>query len=251
MSDTILYGGLPCSSPWLNSAGTLGCAPGGDFHPTLPLGAFVTNPVSWSRRLPASNRAMLPFPGGFLLHTGLPNPGFKQVLRKCAAGWKRSALPVWVHLLPGDLDEMTGMVQVLEECDGVVALEISIPYAISLQGVQQILTTCLGKLPLIVDIPLDHPFIHRLDAFKEVEIAAVSLAAPRGSMMNEKGLLVEGRLFGPAILPLSLRVVQECLSLDIPIIASGGVYSQADGELLLTAGASAVKFDAALWRGMH
>ncbi len=251
MSEPILYRALPCSSPWLNCAGSLGFAPGADFHPSLPPGAFVTNPVSWNRRLSATNRAMLPFPGGFLLHTGLPNPGFKQVVRKYASWWKRSALPVWVHLLPGEPDEMNGMVQVLEECDGVGAIEISISSSSSLQKIREILNACLGKLPLIADIRLDHPFIHQLEIFKELEIAAISLAAPRGSMMRENGSLVEGRLFGPAILPQALRVVQEVLALDIPVIASGGIYSQAEGELLLTAGASAVKFDAVLWRGMN
>ncbi len=251
MSGTMLYGGLPCSSPWLNSAGTLGFAPGADFHPSLPLGAFVTNPVSWNRRLPAGNRTMLPFPGGFLLHTGSPNPGFKQVVRKYATWWKRSTLPVWVHLLPDELDEMTGVVQVLEECDGVGAIEISVPYTNSLQDLLKLLTACLGKLPLIADIPLDHPLIHHLDELKGVEIAAISLSGPRGSMLDEKGMLVEGRLFGPAILPQILRVVQVLTTLDIPIIAAGGVYSQTEGELLLTAGASTVKFDAVLWRGMN
>ena len=72
---------LTFRTPLMNAAGMLGFIP----NPRAPLdlgwlGAFVTNPVSLSPRQPAENRVMLPFAGGFLLHTGLPNPGLRVVI---------------------------------------------------------------------------------------------------------------------------------------------------------------------------
>ena len=70
---------LPFRSPFLNAAGSLGFAP--DPHSPLDLsrlGAFITNPVSSQPRTPASGPRYLPFSGGFLLHTGHPNPGLTR-----------------------------------------------------------------------------------------------------------------------------------------------------------------------------
>src|SRR5512147_1080331 len=98
--------GLHFSTPLMNAAGSLGFAPD-PYGPTEleQLGVFVTNPVSLAPRSPAHGERVLSYPGGFLLHTGYPNPGLKNVIRRYAAGWSRSSLPVWVHLLPGTLEE--------------------------------------------------------------------------------------------------------------------------------------------------
>jgi dihydroorotate dehydrogenase len=79
--------------------------------------------------------------------------------------------------------------------------------------------------------------------------AAVSLAPPRGSLPSKKGELVQGRLYGPAILPISIRIVQEMKSQGIPTIACGGIYTQDDIQILLAGGALAVQLDSILWRG--
>ncbi len=111
MSD---YIDLELSSPWLNAAGALGFAPGADgwSWPEMQ-GGFVTNPVSANPRTPAETRAALSYPGGSLLHSGLPNPGLKGVLRKYAERWARSSLPVWVHLLGDGPEEIHRMALVI------------------------------------------------------------------------------------------------------------------------------------------
>ena len=74
---------LVLEKPFVNAAGMLGFAPDAHNMPFLDrLGAFITNPISRTPRKPAGNRACLPFPGGFLLHTGLPNPGINRVIRQ-------------------------------------------------------------------------------------------------------------------------------------------------------------------------
>src|SRR3972149_4838806 len=101
--------------PLMNAAGFLGFAP--DVRGPLNLerlGVFITNPVSLEPRTPAHGTRWLAYPGGFLLHTGHPNPGLKAVLRRYAGRWRRSPLPVVVHLLTHRLEELAWMVRRLE-----------------------------------------------------------------------------------------------------------------------------------------
>ena len=65
----------------------------------IRFGAFITNPISLRPRLPTAQPALIEFPGGFLLHTGLPNPGLSAVLKKHGARWNRADLPIIVNLM--------------------------------------------------------------------------------------------------------------------------------------------------------
>ena len=71
------------SKPMMNAAGMLGYAPNlRDSLPWSDFGVFVTNPLSLHPRLPSNEPDLIKYPGGLLLHTGLPNPGFKSALEK-------------------------------------------------------------------------------------------------------------------------------------------------------------------------
>ncbi|MFW5713111.1 MAG: hypothetical protein ACOCYU_00385 [Brevefilum sp.] len=74
---------LTLVKPLVNAPGILGFAPDPHTMPFLEhLGAFITNPISRRPRQPAKNRCCTPFPGGFLLHTGWPNPGFSRTVAR-------------------------------------------------------------------------------------------------------------------------------------------------------------------------
>ena len=77
---------LALNTPIMNAAGSLGFA----LDPNVPidishLGAFVTNPISIRKRTPARGPRLLEFPGGFLLHSGYPNPGLDSIIRRFAS----------------------------------------------------------------------------------------------------------------------------------------------------------------------
>jgi dihydroorotate dehydrogenase len=216
------------------------------------LGAFVTNPVSLRPRAPAQGKRYFDFTGGFLLHTGYPNPGLKAVLRRYAGQWRRAALPVLVHLLPNNADEVSYMLQQLEQAPGVVGAEIGLPPDMDADSAARLARTAAGELPLVVRLPLERAR-DLLDtagmAFSETGVAAVSLGPPRGSLPEPGRSMAHGRMYGPALFPLVLEVVQSIARLGIPVIAAGGVYSAQDVDALLTAGAMAVQLDAVLWKG--
>src|SRR5688572_32213342 len=102
------------SRPLINAAGSLGFTP--DTRTGISLdsfGAFVTNPFSLRPRLPTAQPAVIEYPGGFLLHTGLPNPGLSAGVKKYASKWNKSDLPIIVHLMADRPEETQKMVRQL------------------------------------------------------------------------------------------------------------------------------------------
>lgn len=236
---------LYLASPWMNAAGSLGYAPPARWPLQPAQGAFVTHPLSLRPRRPAEARTLIPYPGGFLLHTGWPNPGFREALPVCRTRWAQAGVPVWVHLLgssPADIDQM---VRELEGCENVAAVELSLPPHASPGEMLEMIAAGVGELPLVVSLPLDNSQ-HWWGRMISAGVSAVTISAPRGTLMSD-GALVSGRLYGPALLPQTLRAVRSAAGLGLPVIAGCGVFSQGDGEMLLRAGAWAVQVDALLW----
>ncbi len=236
-------------TPLMNAAGFLGFAPGPHSPFDLAkLGAFVTNPVSLEARTPAHGKRFLFFPGGFLLHTGHPNPGLKSVLHRYAGRWLGAPLPVLVHLLAQGVDEVAWMVRRLEGMEGVGGVELGLPPEVDREIASAMIGAAVGELPVIVRLPLDRA-MELAGVPPLANVAAVSLGAPRGALPDGKGGLVSGRLYGPAVFPLALAAVRALAHRGIPVIGAGGVYSQEQAEAMLAAGATGVQLDAVLWRG--
>lgn len=247
MPKTELY----FEKPIMNAAGTLGFSP----DPKSPFeislfGAFLTNPVSLAPRTPAKGERWIPYPGGFLLHTGYPNPGLKAVIRGHARRWARAPVPVIVHLLAQDGYTLGKMVQRLEGVDGVMGIEVGLPPDVDPGLAHEMALAALGELFLIVRVPFENADqADLLEAIVKAGASAVSLAPPRGALPAADGVLVTGRLYGIGLLPQALARVKVMGEFGIPVIASGGVYQHKDVESFLNVGAAAVQLDSVLWRG--
>ena len=239
---------LSIEPPIMNAAGALGFS--ADLHSEIDwhgMGAFVTNPTSLARRTPAHGRRFTSFPGGFLLHTGYPNPGFSQVLRRYARQWNRSPVPVIVHLLVRSTDEVAQMVRRLEMVEGVAGVEIGLPGDASAGEVAGFTRAAAGELAVIMRLPLERASELAQEAVL-AGAAAISLAPPRGAYPVGNGEILQGRMYGPAVLPLALHTIKELVRQGIPTIGAGGVYNREHVEAMLTAGALAVQLDSLLWR---
>ncbi len=249
------------SKPLMNAAGSLGFAPdlrglreappkqseGGGEHGGLgTLGAFVTNPFSLRPRLPTSQPALVEYPGGFLLHTGLPNPGLSAGLKKYSAKWARVDLPIIVHLMADRPEETQNMVRMLEEIENVMAVELGFAPLLADDILLLTLEMCLGELPLIFSLYAEQVLSLGPRLIQE-GANAISLAAPRGSQVAGQKSVVSGRLYGPALFPQALDMVRNAAKLGIPVIGAGGVWTKGNAEAMLSAGALAVQVDAALW----
>lgn len=235
--------------PVMNAAGALGFAPqahaGLDF---TQLGAFVTHPVSLKPRTPAHGPRYLAYPGGILVHSGYPNPGLQVVLRRYAARWRNANLPVIVHLLAEQPAEITAALKQLEGLEGVFGVEVGLPPGASPELAMDLVTAALGELPVLARISLDHAS-ELAEPVQGCGVAAISLGAPRGALPAGDGKLLHGRLYGPALYPQALAVTRELAARGIAVIGAGGIYSPAQIDSMLAAGAQAVQLDAWLWRG--
>jgi dihydroorotate dehydrogenase (NAD+) catalytic subunit len=253
------------NKPLMNAAGTLGFYP--DTRGPVDIsgfGAFVTNPISKLPRTSAHGERFLPYPGGFLLHTGLPNPGLSQVIRRYGKRWARSPVPVIAHLLALRPASLAEMIERLEAIEGIMGVEIGLPPEIDIDSAMIFTESAVGELPIIVRLPMDQ-CEELAPAVMDIGASAVSLGAPRGRLplspcsplpmgegkpqQSEDGVRVTGRLYGPSIFPLALRAVEKLAQMEIPVIGAGGVYTPEEARVMMEAGALAIQIDAVLWRG--
>jgi dihydroorotate dehydrogenase (NAD+) catalytic subunit len=237
---------LAFSRPLMNAAGSLGFAP--DLRAEVAwkeLGAFITNPISLRPRAATGIPALLEYPGGFLLHTGLPNPGFARLLRRHAQRWERSPLPIIVNLMADRPEETRDMVRALEGRDNIIAVELGFAPLLADDLILLAVERSIGELPVIVCLPSEQ-LLRLGPRALNTGAAAVSLAAPRGALVREASV-ASGRLFGPALYPQALEMVRAAALLGLPIIGAGGVFSAQDADEMLAAGALGVQLDAQLW----
>jgi dihydroorotate dehydrogenase len=241
------------SKPLMNAAGALGFAP--DTRVGIPLdsfGAFVTNPLSLRPRKPAAQPEVIAYPGGFLLHSGLPNPGFNAGMKRYSSRWDKSDVPVIVHLMADRPEEAQRMVQMLEMHENVMAAELGFAPLLANDILLLTLEMCLGELPLIFSLPVEQVLSLGPRLIQE-GAQAISISAPRGALPRAKGeglgdrAVTTGRLYGHSLFPRALETVYSAAKLGFPVIGAGGVWTKEDSEAMLSAGALAVQVDAVLW----
>lgn len=245
MSDEFLLPGT--TSNWMNSAGFLGVFPPSTSILSDKAGCFVTPAISWHARKPATDRCLVEYPGGFLLHTGSPNEGFIKTVKHIASKWGRLKIPVWPHLLPDSGYECRQMVQLLENLDNIGAIEVGLPGNAEPSLVEEILQASLGELPVYVSVPFFSPWERWLDLMRMYTAAGIVLSAPRGCLVNN-GTMTNGRLYGPCLFPQLLEKLHHNEDCGIPLIAGSGIFSFGQGEEALKAGASGIQLDAWLWQ---
>jgi dihydroorotate dehydrogenase len=236
------------SKPIINAAGSLGFAPDFRSGSLNGFGAFVTNPISLRPRLPTAHPDLIEFPGGFLLHTGLPNPGLSAVIKKHGTRWNRADLPIIVHLMADRPEETMRMAQMLEGIENVMAVELGFAPLLSDDIFLLNLEVCVGEIPLIFSLPAEQ-VLSLGPRLIEGGAAAISMTSPRGALIATRGenKLITGRLYGQSLFPRSLELVHLAARIGIPIIGAGGVWTERDAADMLSAGAMAVETDASLW----
>ena len=213
----------------------------------------MTNPFSLRPRLPAAKPELIEYPGGFLLHTGLPNPGLRAGIKKYASRWDKSDMPIIIHLMADRPEETQRMVRMLESQENVMATELGFAPLLANDIIMITLEMCLGELPLIFSLPVEQVLSLGPRLIQE-GAQAISISAPRGALpltpspsRKKREELITGRLYGPSLFPQTLETVYSAVKLGLPIVGAGGVWNKENAEAMLSAGALAVQVDAALW----
>jgi dihydroorotate dehydrogenase (NAD+) catalytic subunit len=252
---------------------------------TEALGAVVVGPVTAGPRRGASPPRIAPIPGGVLLHTGLANPGIGAAIRRYARAWSRFPVPIIVHVAGTSPGEAASCCHRLASIEAVAGIELGLPDTVdgsaepsggaAGRGLAKALDNAIAiiqaaytaaRQPLIVRLPLVSAS-SLCQAAVEAGASALTIAAPpRGTVWlsastepdsvlpspiwrESRGRFITGRLYGPSVLPLALRSIRRTADLvSVPLIGCGGIYSAADAQAFLHAGAAAVQVDAAVWR---
>lgn len=244
---------LTLANPVMAAAGTVGFdgAAYRDLLDLSKLGALVTNPITWQPRRVARGTRVVPLPAGVLVHTGLPNPGIRQVVTHYRERWARSLTPIIVHVMATMPTEVAQCVAALEGCVGVIGVEIGVHDQATPAEIGPLVEAALShtQLPVLVRVPL-YSALETARAAAEAGAGGVVVAAPpRGTARDPlSGQLVGGRVYGPWLKAQALRAVGQVARLvDVPVTGCGGIHSPDDARDFLEAGAVAVQVDTVTW----
>jgi dihydroorotate dehydrogenase (NAD+) catalytic subunit len=244
---------LIIENPVIIAAGMMGFEPSAyrDLIKLEKLGAMVTTPITWKARGPAHGTRVAPFPAGFLLHTGLPNPGMTRVIKHYSRAWRTSELPVIVHIVATNRDDVRHCAEALEGVEGVVGLELGLHDQVEPQEVVPLIAGLRehSQLPLLVKLPL-YDALYLVEAATDGGADALVIASsPRGTEHDPlSGRLIGGRVFGPWLKSQVLRALGQIAgSATLPLIACGGIHTADDARDFISAGAVAVQIDTLTW----
>jgi|AutmiccommuBRH23_1029490.scaffolds.fasta_scaffold01848_10 hypothetical protein len=233
---------------WMNAAGTAGYYPGRDFVTHFPdVGLFITNPISYFPRTPALQRCVLQFPGGFLVHSGFPNPGIKKIIQKFRIMWENSTLPICVNLLSDDPRDIEKIIRLVEPIDNVTAIELGIDHSASKDNILKIIESASGELPIILSLPYE--LIHQdwLVQILTNDIVAISIQPPRGTIVHNNQF-ISGRLYGESVLPLTMHAISYLQAKEKPIFAGVGVTKKENLKNLIECGLKNFQAHELIWR---
>ncbi len=244
---------LIVQTPVMPAAGTLGFAD--EYRGLIDyanLGALVTNPTTIEPWQPAAGTRIVSLDAGMLVHTGLPNPGLGALIRQYRRVWAKMPIPVVLHLLGTTPDQAKRAVELLDAVDEVAAVELGLGDDMGIAEASALVRAAAAvEKPLLVRLPFYECYDLALPVAEAGADALVMTAAPRGTARDAQGgRLVSGRIYGPLIKPLVLRMVGRLrreLPADIPIIGCGGIHSPLDARDYIEAGAAAVQVDTATW----
>jgi dihydroorotate dehydrogenase (NAD+) catalytic subunit len=244
---------LIVETPVMPAAGTFGY---GEVYRDMinieKLGAFVTSPITYESWSPATGPRVVPLDAGVLVHTGLPNPGLSKTIKKHRNLWTMLPLPVIVHLVATTVRDIRRSVELIETEESIDAIELGLNDDISWEEAERFVKAAVDHMekPLLVRLPMQDAY-EIAEAVADAGAGALVIAGPpRGTARDPKsGRLVSGRVYGPLVKPMVLRMVGQLMRRikEVPIIGAGGIHSPQDARDYIDAGARAVQVDSVTW----
>lgn len=251
--------GLELRNPLLAGPGTVGY--GREVARLIPLdrlGAIITNTTTLLPRSGHAQPRLAETPAGFLMSTGLPNPGLRTVLHRHTTNWRRLNVPIILSLAAEDTHTFAVCAEVAQDEETIAALELEPELLKPDADMVRVVDVMRGvtSLPLIVHVPVNQPqaVADAIVALTAVGCDAVIVGSPwPGVVMDteKRKPILSGGVSGPAVRPLALRLLYEVTRLlgpqHIPLIAAGGVTSAEDVTSFLAAGADAVMLESVVY----
>lgn len=204
---------------------------------------------------------LFPTAAGMLNSIGLENVGVDAFIRDKMPFLRKTGCVVFVNVFGFNEDEYTEVVDKLNTCDGIAAYEINISCPNTKHGgmVFGQSPELTGQLVSMLKARSRRPVIIKLSPnvtdIAELARAAEDAGADALTVANTfLGMAIDtdtfkprihtitGGLSGPAIRPITLRMVYQCArAVKIPVIGLGGIAKAEDAVEYFLAGATAVQ----------
>ena len=226
----------------------------------LSIGAFITKGLSLEPMEGNPPPRLFETPCGLINSIGLENPGLKTYLEKYYPTLKTLEVPIIFNLHGKTLQEFFEMAEILAKYD-VDGLELNISCPNVKEGgiffsqrpdlVYELVKGVRERFQkfLIVKLSPFGPVFEVAKAAEEARADALTVANtyPALGIVSYKPLqIIKGGLSGPAIKPLTLRLVFELSKeVNLPLIASGGILSGKDAWDYYLCGAKAFQIGTA------
>lgn len=259
-------GGLRLRNPVLAASGTFGY--GVEYEGILDLsrlGGIVSKGLYMEPRDGAPPPRIVETPSGLLNAIGLQGVGVRAFVRDVLPRLRAHDTAVLVNVCGESVDEYAEVSRVLDQAEGVHALEVNISCPNVKKGgmafggdprLTHEVVTAVRKATRLPVIPKLSPNVGDITVFAR---AAEEAGADGLSCINTLlGLAVDvesrrprlgfgtGGLSGPAIRPVAVRMAwQAARAVGIPVIGIGGISSASDALEFLIAGCRAVQIGTA------
>jgi len=265
----VTIGSLRLRNPVMVASGVFGY--GEEYEPLLDirrLGAIITKGISLKPSSGNPPPRIIETPSGMLNAIGLHNVGYDVFVSEKLPFLKKFDTPVIVNFYGTSVEEYTELARRLSDIEGIAGLEANISCPNIKQGgmcfgtdagMAHAITRALRKttrLPLIIKLTPNVTSVAAIaKSVAEAGADAVALTNTFTGMVVDiatcRPVLANstGGLSGPAIRPISLRMVWEAVqNIAIPVIGIGGIMDATDALQYLITGATALQVGTALFK---
>jgi dihydroorotate dehydrogenase (NAD+) catalytic subunit len=255
--------GLELANPVIAASGTFGY--GIEFEEIVSLeaiGGFVTKGISLEPMPGNAPPRIIQSASGMINAIGLQNVGVQDFIARKLPALKRYPLTkVIVNVFGSTVGEYLGVIERLNQAEGIAAYELNVSCPNVHAGGMVFgtdpssLEYLVGKAKAASKRPVFVKLSPNVTSIAQMAKVAAHAGADALSLTNtflaisidaetRKPRLanVTGGLSGPAIKPISLRMVYEAArAVKIPILGMGGIVTPEDAVEFLLAGATAVQ----------
>jgi dihydroorotate dehydrogenase (NAD+) catalytic subunit len=259
---SVNVGAMRFSNPILAASGTFGY--GVEFAHLVDLnslGGIVVKGLSLEPMAGAPAPRLCETPSGMLNAVGLQNVGVRAFVAEKLPALRKYSTVVIANVFGYTVDEYVGVIRILEEAEGLAAYELNISCPNTAHGgiqfgsepqmVSEVVSAArqAARRPLWVKLSPNVTDIGAIaraaeGAGADALTVANTYQAMSIDVQTRKSRLgrVTGGLSGPAIKPITLRLVYEARrAVKIPVIGLGGIEKAEDVLEYIIAGASAVQ----------
>lgn len=259
---SVNIGSLRLKNPVILASGT--CGYGAEINDLIDidqLGGICVKGLSLKPRSGNPPPRLVETPCGLLNSIGLENVGIEQFIERKLPWLKQRKTAIIVNILGDSIEEYKELSSILDNEDGISAIEVNISCPNVKAGGVSFGSTpeSAAHVTEAVKAATRHPVMVKLSPnvtdISQIAKAVEDAGADAISLINTvMGMSIDietqrpalanifGGLSGPAIKPIALRMVWQAVeAVDIPVIGMGGITTANDALEFLMAGATAIQ----------